>query len=242
MEQQAITTILFDLDGTLLPIDQQAFTDAYFRELGKKFASLGYDPKQAFDGIWAGTRAMMKNDGNATNHQRFWDDFCIRLGEQAQLLEPQMDQFYQREFDCIKTVMGDGGWVLPLLRELQQKGYCVALATNPIFPSVAVTTRLQWLGLSPDDFSLITSYENSRYCKPHLEYYGDILRQLKKEPFECLMVGNNPVDDMRASETGLSVFLLTDYLENETDVDCSEYLQGDHQALCDWLSSLPERR
>ena len=37
-------TVLFDLDGTLLPMDQDAFTKGYFTLLVQKLAPHGYDP------------------------------------------------------------------------------------------------------------------------------------------------------------------------------------------------------
>ena len=55
---------LFDLDGTLLPMDQEAFTTGYFKLLTKKLAPHGYEPKSLVDAIWAGTAAMVKNDGS----------------------------------------------------------------------------------------------------------------------------------------------------------------------------------
>ena len=38
-----IKTILFDLDGTLLPMDQEVFTKSYFAELAKKLAPYEYE-------------------------------------------------------------------------------------------------------------------------------------------------------------------------------------------------------
>ena len=48
-----LTTVLFDLDGTLLPMDQEAFTTGYFKLLAKKLAPHGYEPKSLVDAIWA---------------------------------------------------------------------------------------------------------------------------------------------------------------------------------------------
>ena len=62
-----IKNILFDLDGTLLPMDQDKFANGYFSRLVKKLAPLGYEPQKTVDGIWAGTAAMVKNDGKTTN-------------------------------------------------------------------------------------------------------------------------------------------------------------------------------
>ena len=77
-----ITTILFDLDGTLLPMDQEAFTTGYFKLLAKKLAPYGYEPKSLVDAIWAGTAAMVKNDGSCTNEQAFWKKFAAIYGEE----------------------------------------------------------------------------------------------------------------------------------------------------------------
>ena len=51
----AITTVLFDLDGTLLPMDQDLFTKKYFGALAAKLAPHGYDPEQLIKGVWAGS-------------------------------------------------------------------------------------------------------------------------------------------------------------------------------------------
>ena len=37
--------VLFDLDGTLLPMDQDAFTKGYFKLLAKKLSPHGYEPE-----------------------------------------------------------------------------------------------------------------------------------------------------------------------------------------------------
>ena len=42
----SIKMILFDLDGTLLPMDQNHFVKTYFGALAKKLAPLGYDPEK----------------------------------------------------------------------------------------------------------------------------------------------------------------------------------------------------
>lgn len=48
--------VLFDLDGTLLPMDQDIFTKTYFGELVKKLVPLGYEPDSVVSAIWAGLK------------------------------------------------------------------------------------------------------------------------------------------------------------------------------------------
>ena len=71
-----IKVVLFDLDGTLLPMDQEVFVKGYFMGIGAKLAPFGYEPKALIDAIWAGTIEMIKNDGRRTNEKAFWDYFA----------------------------------------------------------------------------------------------------------------------------------------------------------------------
>ena len=56
----SITTVLFDLDGTLLPMDNDVFTKVYFKLLVQKLAPYGYEQQELVDAIWSGTAAMVK--------------------------------------------------------------------------------------------------------------------------------------------------------------------------------------
>lgn len=67
-----IKVILFDLDGTLLPMDQEIFVKTYFGLIAQKLAPYGYQPKELIEAVWAGTKAMVKNDGRKTNEEVFW--------------------------------------------------------------------------------------------------------------------------------------------------------------------------
>ena len=93
-----IKTVLFDLDGTLLPMDQDVFVKAYFKRLAEKLAPHGYDPKKLIDGIWAGTAAMIKNDGSHTNEEVFWDCFSKMMGERVLQDKELFDEYYRVEF------------------------------------------------------------------------------------------------------------------------------------------------
>ena len=47
-----ITTVLFDLDGTLLPFEQDDFVKIYFSELCRKLAPMGYEPQHTVKSVW----------------------------------------------------------------------------------------------------------------------------------------------------------------------------------------------
>ena len=208
---EKITTVLFDLDGTLLPMDTDEFTNAYFAELAKKAALYGYtDAKALVAAVWKGTKAMVQNDGSVPNCDRFWTTFAGEMGEDALNLRPHFDEFYANEFDRVKSAVGQNPLARKAVDTLKQQGYEVVLATNPIFPLIGVQTRLSWLGLTTEDFSLVTSYENSTFCKPNPEYYREILQKLGKQPEECMMVGNDTAEDLAAASVGMDCYLITD--------------------------------
>jgi FMN phosphatase YigB (HAD superfamily) len=117
-------------------------------------------------------------------------------------------------------------------------GYEVALATNPIFPSIATRKRISWTGLDYNDFKLVTTYENSSFCKPNLKYYEEILSKLGYQANECLMVGNDVAEDMIASKLGMKVFLLPKCLINKNNEDINKYPHGDFNDLIRFIKSL----
>ena len=77
------SSILFDLDGNLLPMDMDNFINLYFGALAQYMVPYGFEPKEFIDGIWAGTKAMIKNDGTMANEERFWNTFAEKLGERV---------------------------------------------------------------------------------------------------------------------------------------------------------------
>lgn len=234
----AITTVLFDLDGTLLPMDQETFAKAYFKGLAAKLAPRGYDPKALIDAVWKGTGAMVKNTGEKSNEAVFWDTFCGIFGEDSRKDLPYFEDFYKVEFQNVRSVCGFAPEAAQVVHRLKDEGYGVILATNPIFPAIATESRIRWAGLAPEDFGLYTTYENSRFCKPNTDYYQDILDRLALKPEECLMVGNDVTEDMVAGTMGMEVFLLTDCLINKDDTDLSRFPHGGFAELNRFLDRL----
>lgn len=231
-----IKTVLFDLDGTLLPMDNDEFVKYYFGLLCKKLAPMGYDAKELVDAIWAGTGAMVKNDGTRTNEEAFWEKFASIYGEKALKDKDLFEEFYCNEFNGAKVICGYNETLVNLVKSLKERGIRVVLATNPLFPAIATENRIRWAGFEPSDFELYTTYENIGYCKPNLEYYREIIRRLGVSFEECIMVGNDVDEDMIARDLGMEVFLLTDHIINRGDKDISEYPNGDAGDLVNYLS------
>lgn len=234
----AITTVLFDLDGTLLPMDQDEFTRGYFGLLVKKMAPYGYDAKALIDGVWAGTAAMVNNDGRRTNEEVFWDCFAKLFGAERLAHRPLFDAFYANEFEGARAFCPVNPQAAAAVRELKGAGMRVALATNPIFPAVGTRTRVRWTGLEPEDFALCTTYENSHWCKPNLNYYREVLERLGVPAEACLMVGNDVGEDMAARELGMKVFLLTDCLIDREGKGVDAYPHGGFPQLMEFCAAM----
>ncbi len=232
----SIRTILFDLDGTLLPMDQDLFTKCYFKGLCKKAAPYGYAPDQLVDAVWAGTKAMVMNNGTQTCEAAFWTRFADIFGDSIRDMEPVFADYYANEFQAVKDVCGYNPEAARLIADLKAAGYRVVLATNPLFPPIATHSRLRWAGMETEDFEWITTYDNSSFCKPNPAYYQEILDKIGVDPTECIMVGNDVKEDMvAASKLGIQTFLLTDCLLNKENLDISAYPQGGFAELRAYL-------
>ena len=144
---------------------------------------------------------------------------------------PRFETFYRNEFQQAKAACGFDPRAAQTIHAIKDKGFRVVLATNPLFPRVAKHSRIRWAGLKPQNFELVTTYENSRFCKPDLRYYEEILGKLQVQPGECLMVGNDADEDMVAERLGMRVFLLTDCLINRHEQDISRWPRGSFDAL-----------
>lgn len=232
-----IKAVLFDLDATLLPMDQQAFTNTYFQRLAQKMAPHGYETDTFIQSVWRGTGAMVKNDGSRTNEEAFWECFFDIYGEKGKRDIPIFEEFYRVEFQTLKEVCGVNETARSLVDWLKERGIQTALATNPLFPRYATESRIRWAGFQPEEFLFYTTYENCHFCKPNPEYYREVLGRLDCTAGECLMVGNDVAEDMVAGQVGMQVFLLTDCLINTKAQDCSVYPGGDFQALWEYIRS-----
>ena len=229
--------ILFDLDGTLLPMDYDEFSKGYFHLLSKVVAPYGYEKEPFLSAMMQGVASMVKNNGEVPNCDRFWETFSGLLDPEIYNLIPVFDDFYETDFNKTASLTQPNPLAKEAVRIAGEKAEAVVLATNPLFPISAVTSRLSWLGLMPEDFDLVTDYENSAFCKPNPAYFVEITETLNIAPEDCLMVGNNVVEDiLPAQKLGLGTFLVTDCLIAEAPLPHCP--QGSFSDLIQFLKSL----
>ncbi|HEY3364383.1 MAG TPA: HAD family hydrolase [Symbiobacteriaceae bacterium] len=213
-----INTILFDLDGTLLPIDTDEFVRGYMKALAGHAGHL-VPPQLLVQQVMASTHKMIENvDPNLTNAAVFAADFFPKVGRSEAELMPVFDSFYREKFPALKaTCPGIPGIAREVVQAALDKGYEIVLATNPLFPRLAIEERMRWVGVEDMPWRLVTTYEDMCACKPRPQYYEEILRKIGRKPEECLMVGNDVDEDGIAGQLGLAVYIVTDHLIKRSD-------------------------
>ena len=207
-----IKAVLFDLDGTLLPLDEDEFTKLYFGLLCKRFCPLGFDKDALINAIWTGTKKMIKNNGELTNDIVFWDTFKEIFGEEKAKLKYSFDEFYEQEYLQTVSCVKPNPYAREIMDFLHQNNIKIVLASRPVFPKNGMVNRAKFVGLKEEDFCLITSYDICSYSKPNPKYYQEILEKLNLKPDEVIMFGNNEEEDGVATELGIKTYLVNGYI------------------------------
>lgn len=234
-----MNTIMFDLDGTLLPMDLMGFLDTYEKAFKGRMAQAGFEPELIWQGFFAALRSILSNDGVLTNEEMFYKTLESTLEQDCHKIKREIAKFYRKDFAITQLNTQPTPYAEKVIAMLKEKGYTLVLATNPVFPKEATEQRIRWAGLEPEDFAIVTTYENTCYTKPKLNYYKRILKQLDKEPEDCLMVGNDVDEDMCVMKLGVDVFLIKDCLINRSHSDITDYKQGSWEAFAEYVEDLP---
>ena len=230
--------ILFDLDGTLLSMDFRKFFPAYMKELGAYLSGL-FDVANLEEDITASVYAAIEDTNASTTVQSvFKREFTRRRGCTWEECKPWLDRFYDERFDSLRYLADDAPEMPQIVGLLKQKGYKLAVATNPVFPRAALESRIRWAGLDPEDFEFIADYETMHYCKPHLRYYREILDRIDMYAEDCIMIGNNAVEDMVPRKLGMPTYFVTDEaIYNDVTPDCD--WKGSRKELLELVKEMP---
>lgn len=233
-----MNTILFDLDGTLLSMDAEEFEKVYFNEIGESFSDL-IEPMELGKHIWGATKAMVSSLDERTNEEVFMEDFNTRVNNRLHEFWHRFDNFYDNEFLRVQSSVKSEEKMIRSVKLLKEKGYNVVVVTNPLFPIKAIHHRIRWAGLEPEDFTYITSFEKNHYCKPQIKFYEEVLKDINKAPEECLMVGNDTVEDLVAKNIGIKTYLIKDNILNKNQKSYITDYEGSYEEFYKFIESLP---
>ncbi|KEO83035.1 HAD family hydrolase [Tumebacillus flagellatus] len=210
---QTLNTLLFDLDGTLLPMDNDHFTRGYFKKLVPHVAHL-LPPETFLAQLMKSTEHMVRNnDPELTNEQAFKQHFVAAVGGLEEDFWPVVEDFYAGEFGELIELSQPNALAREICEAAVAKGYRVVLATNPLFPRAATEHRMRWANVQDIPFEFVTTYENSHFCKPNPNYYAEIVQKLGVSPENCMMIGNDAFEDLIAGTLGMQTYLVTDCLK-----------------------------
>lgn len=233
--------LLFDLDGTLLDIDMEIFLPRYFRALTERFSWL-IKPEDFVKHLLHSTHMMIINkDPEKTNEEVFMEEFVPRIGLSREEMQPILTGFYTNDFGLLGKYTRREPLARKIINLAHEKGLELIIATNPVFPRLAIEHRMRWAGIRDFPYTLITTYENMHFCKPHREYYEEVLSLTGRKAEECLMIGNDIRGDVAAKTAGIRTFLVKDHLLDsggEGELLTPDY-QGDLADLLSFIKALP---
>lgn len=204
-----LKAILFDLDNTLIHFGERRFFQGYIPAVTRVFADVM--PGDLFlERLLSSTRAVLDNGGQALNVDCFMNAFCAGYEEHRDEFWKRFMTFYETEYDQFRSLASVPAGARDMLLQLRERSLRLVIASNPLWPSIAQNKRLAWAGLGDLQFDLVTHIENMTYCKPRVEYYREVCSMISERPESCLMVGNDPINDMVVGTIGMKTYLVTD--------------------------------
>jgi len=205
-------TALFDLDGTLLPVDLDFFFKRYVDAVVSYFQDL--IPKEKFTrALIQSTYLMVDNlDPALTNQEAFARSFAPMVGYKWEELWPIFQRFYREGFPGLKRYVPEREDARYVVESLLSEGWEVVLATNPIFPEEAIRERMRWCKIDDLPWLYVTTFESMHFCKPHLQYYREVCGILDLDPAFSVMIGNDVQEDIVAKKLGMKTFLVEEFL------------------------------
>ena len=202
-------TLLLDLDDTLLDTNMDTFISAYFQSLSS-FLSPYIEPQKMLSFLIKGTEKMMADlDPRTTLQEVFAPEFFPNFDVDRDVLTRQIDKFYEEVFSTLGHVTNKNEQAAPFVEWAFEQGYRLAIATNPLFPLVAIHHRMRWAGLPPEryPFEIVSAYEEFHFSKPNAAFYAEVAARMGWPEGPIIVVGNDvKADLMPAQALGFPTF------------------------------------
>lgn len=204
-----LEAVLFDLDNTLILFDENEYFKSYISKAAIWFKDLM--PEDLFKvRLMTASQALLQNNGEMLNVDFYFKVFAKDFEDKKDLLWQRFKDFYASQYEQFKSLVTVPDGIDAVMHRLLAKKLKLVIASNPMFPLNIQLMRLSWAGIADLPYSLVTHIENMTYCKPRLEYYQQICEMIHIPPSNCLMVGNDPVNDMIVAKLGMKTFLTLD--------------------------------
>jgi len=232
-----VQAVLFDLDGTLIDVDMNRFVPIYLRRL-TGYMSDQVSPAHAIQSLHNAVAAMFANtDANRTLESILFEVLESELAISPEQYAECLESFCQNDLEELRPLVAGHPLSSQLIASSLGRGWKVVLATNPIFPRAIIDARLAWGELDGEAFHHVTAYETAHFCKPSASFFEEILDYLKVPAEACLMVGNDTLHDLSASQVGMQTCLLTPWRIDRPGQRFKSDWQGCHEELLALIES-----
>ncbi len=237
-------TLLLDLDDTLLINNMDAFLPQYLSTFSQHVAE-HISPEIFVQNLLVGTQAMVDNRRPDCTLQDVFDQaFFSQVNVDTEKFRQLADSFYQEIFPSLRHLTSPAEGAVQLVKQASERGYRLAVATNPLFPITAIKQRLTWANLSIDEnlFQAITSYERYHFAKPEPAYYAELLARLGWPDGPVVMVGDDLERDIiPASYLGLATYYVGPEDNLSPDEGFRPTASGSLSGLIDWMEQVPQK-
>jgi len=188
-----IKLIIFDLDGVLVKTKELHYNalNQSLRELGEQYVITETEHISIYDGLKTNQKLelLTKNKGlDPSTHDLIWNKKQELTVECISKLQPDLEK-------------------IELIKELRNRGYKLAVASNSIRRSVLI--MLAKIGVI-EYMDLITSNEDVKNPKPHPEMYWKTMSMMGVLPEETLIVEDSPHGLLAASRSRASILRVDD--------------------------------
>jgi len=207
-----IEAVLLDLDNTLIHNPDHQFALAFMQCIDEHFQKyLGV--KDISSGFRKGIKALSSQIHRNTNTkvmiETLVDETQLSLGK----IQETYQSFYVESYPTLQHHVSPVAKATNLIEYLFEHDMSLIIATNPLYPTIAIQQRLVWAGLEKylDNFTLVTSSDNMHTCKPNIGYYSEILDRIKLPAKQCLMIGDSLRNDIKpAKQLSMQTYHIAD--------------------------------
>jgi FMN phosphatase YigB (HAD superfamily) len=204
-----ITTLLVDLDGTLLANHDLALSFDFATKAIYSLRKMTGSTSKAIKTLLALKSELdePKKKATATTAERLVEVFSERLempaAEARKLLRKIISLIFPKLEKHFYPVPGAKEFL-----EWAQQHYTLILATTPVWSMEIIHLRIKWAGLDPKMFKFITDANTMHAIKPSPKYYQQILDLKKLNAEECVLIGNDFKMDLPATKIGIVTYII----------------------------------
>jgi len=202
-----VTTVLWDLDGTLVRIHRRVFASLMPLVASAAFADM-LPPWQFLAALRQVLPRVRANDSAESNHDLLVGLIAERTGCRSERVDARLQWLSGVGFPLLRWCFRPRRGAPQLVAELADRGLAQVVATNPLWPLQTVRARLAWAGIDAGRFGFIAAGQTMSRSKPRVDYYRELLEKLGVEPQHCVMIGNDARNDVPATALGIPVYLI----------------------------------